>query len=75
MSTAVLEKVSEPTRLRVVKPESSRATVTPATQAFLDIHSLFPVLVAGVVSFTLAALFVGSVLCWIALRYSGIMAP
>ncbi|HZU32860.1 MAG TPA: hypothetical protein VFB79_17220 [Candidatus Angelobacter sp.] len=75
MSTAVLEKVSEPTPRRTVSPAPPNMAIKQAKQTALEIHSLFPVMVAGVIAFTLAVLFIGSILGWLALRSSGVMAP
>ncbi len=75
MSTAVLEKVSEPTPRRTVSPAPPPNMAIKQAQTALEIHSLFPVMVAGVIAFTLAVLFIGSILGWLALRSSGVMAP
>jgi len=79
MSSAVLERIVE-------QPEKAELIVMPAeslvtTQADAiekepaDPHPLLPVFIAGAISLTLAAMFVGSILAWLALRHSGVMAP
>ena len=73
MSTAVLERIAEQPR------KADLALVSPAprvaTEEVWDPHPLVPVFVAGVISLVLAVTFVGSVLAWLALRHSGVMAP
>lgn len=73
MGSAVLEKVVErPGKLDLVP-------VRPAPQVVereqWDPHPLLPVFVAGAISLVLAAMFVGSILIWLSLRHSGVMAP
>jgi hypothetical protein len=73
MSSAVLERVVEqPQKLDLV-------LVSPAAKVaekeLSDPHPLLPVFVAGAISLVLAGMFVGSILAWIALRHSGVMAP
>jgi hypothetical protein len=73
MSSAVLERIVEqPQKLDLV-------LVSPAPKVaekeLLDPHPLLPVFVAGAISLVLAGMFVGSILAWIALRHSGVMAP
>ena len=72
MSSAVLERIEQPRKLELV-------TVTPEPQVpekeLVDPHPLLPVFIAGAIALTLAVMFVGSVLAWLALRHTGIMAP
>lgn len=73
MSSAVLERmIEQPRKLELVAD-------TPESQApkkeLADQHPLLPVFIAGAISLTLAAMFVGSILAWLALRHTGIMAP
>ena len=73
MSTAVVERIAE-------QPKKADLTlVSPAPKAVTeeewDPHPLVPVFVAGVISLVLAVTFVGSVLAWLALRHTGVMAP
>ncbi len=72
MSSAVMERVVAPELPQtidfVTEPEavSTRAT---------DRHPLVPVFIAGAIAFTLAVAFVGSIVVWIALRNTAVMAP
>jgi len=79
MSSAVLERVveqSEKAELIVMPAESLVTTQADAIEKEpADPHPLLPVLIAGAISLTLAAMFVGSILAWLALRHSGVMAP
>jgi hypothetical protein len=73
MSTAVVERIAErPTQadLVLVTPSPKAATVEE-----WDPHPLLPVFVAGAISLILAATFIGSILAWLAVRHSGVMAP
>ena len=73
MSTAVVERIVEQPRKADLALVSSASGA--ATEEVWDPHPLVPVLVAGVISLVLAVTFVGSVLAWLALRHSGVMAP
>ena len=73
MSTAVVERIAEQPKkaeLTLVSPSPSAGQKT-----WEDPHPLLPVFVAGAISLILAATFIGSILAWLALRHSGVMAP
>jgi hypothetical protein len=73
MSTAVVERIAEQPQkadLVLVSP-----TPKAVTQEEWDPHPLVPVFIAGAISLALAMTFIGSVLAWLALRHSGVMAP
>ena len=74
MSSAVMEmeRVAEPAKLQARNLMLEPKVVEKKTA---DPHPLLPVFIAGAISLTLAVTFVGSILTWIALRHSGIMAP
>jgi hypothetical protein len=75
MSTAILERVIE--QPRTVEPVAVFPAPKPVEapqEAFADPHPLLPVFVAGGISLILAGAFIGSILVWLAVRYSGIMA-
>lgn len=72
MSTAVMERIAEQPKkadLVLVSPSPSASEKT-----WEDPHPLLPVFVAGAISLILAVTFVGSILAWLALRHSGVMA-
>lgn len=75
MSSAVMERIVE--QAETIQRFSPVATDAPATPLadLADPHPLLPIFIAGAISVTLSVLFVGSILAWIALRHSGIMAP
>jgi hypothetical protein len=79
MSSAVLERIVEqPGKLELVAvPAGHPVTSQPEAieKELADPHPLLPVFIAGAISITLAAMFVGSILAWLALRHTGIMAP
>ena len=73
MSTAVVERIAEQpqkTDLVLVSAPSSVAEKT-----WEDPHPLVPVFIAGAISLVLSVTFIGSILAWLALRHSGVMAP
>ncbi|HEV8491595.1 MAG TPA: hypothetical protein VGR76_04960 [Candidatus Angelobacter sp.] len=73
MSTAVVERIAEQPQkadLVLVSQPPQAATVEE-----WDPHPLLPVFVAGAISLILSVTFIGSVLAWLALRHSGVMAP
>ncbi|HEX3093149.1 MAG TPA: hypothetical protein VHW72_11035 [Candidatus Angelobacter sp.] len=73
MSTAVVERIAEQPKkadLVLVSPSPSASEKT-----WEDPHPLVPVFIAGVISLVLAVTFIGSILAWLALRHSGVMAP
>jgi hypothetical protein len=74
MSTVAVERVVEQ------RPKLDLVPPRPASQVYeetepWDPHPLIPVFVAGVVSLILSLSFIGSILAWLALRHSGVMAP
>ena len=74
MSTAVVERIEEE------RPKLDLVAAKPAPQVYeeteqWDPHPLLPVFVAGAVSVILSLTFIGSILAWLALRHSGVMAP
>src|SRR5690349_20893892 len=72
MSSAVLERViTKPAAPALVVPRHSPGDVP---KVVADEHPLLPVFVAGAVAFVLATAFVGSIVLWIALRHSGVLA-
>jgi hypothetical protein len=44
-------------------------------QEFLDQHPLVPVFIAGFIALALSSAMIGSILLWLFLRHSGVMAP
>lgn len=73
MSSAAVERVVEqPPKLDLVSPKPAPAI---DEEAQWDPHPLIPVFVAGTVSLLLSLTFIGSILAWLALRHSGVMAP
>jgi hypothetical protein len=74
MSSAVLEKIAEERpKLAVIAPKLA-PQVQDGTEQW-DPYPLIPVFVAGAVSLILSVTFIGSILAWLALRHSGVMAP
>jgi hypothetical protein len=78
MSTAVLEPVVKETI--VAKPAKAEFTAAIANEPFAeekwsDPHPLLPVFIAGAIALVISGGFIGSVLIWLALRHSGVMAP
>ena len=77
MSTAVLEPIVE--RPTAAQPARAEVTVAaakaPGAEEWSDPHPLLPVFVAGAISLAVSGIFIGSVLIWLALRHSGVMAP
>jgi len=73
MSTAVVERIAEQPK----KADLSLVSAPPKTVAEgeWDPHPLVPVFIAGAISLVLAATFIGSIVAWLALRHSGVMAP
>ena len=62
-----------PTALKLVT-ETPVASV-PEDVTFFDDHPLVPVFAIGAISAALALLTVGSIIFWLAIRYSGVLAP
>ena len=73
MSTAVVERIAERPKLDLV-PAPPKLQVYDETEQW-DPHPLIPVFVAGAVSLVLSLAFIGSIVAWLALRHSGVMAP
>jgi hypothetical protein len=75
MSTAVLERIAE----QPITQKQDLVLISPALKiaekTLDDPHPLVPVFIAGAMSLALSVLFVGSILAWLALRHSGVMAP
>jgi hypothetical protein len=74
MSRAVMERIAEE------RPKLDLISAKPAPQVQegtgqWDPHPLIRVFVAGAVSLILSIAFIGSILVWLALRHSGVMAP
>lgn len=72
MSAALAEPIvqSQKTPTLVPSPIQSELKETAA-----DRHPLLPVLIAAFLGLNGAALFVGTILVWLALRHTGINAP
>lgn len=64
---------SAPATFKLVK----EFPVAPALEevTFFDDHSLLPVFVIGAISLVLSVATVGSIVFWLAIRYSGVLAP
>lgn len=73
MSTAVVERITEQPKKAELVIVSAPPRVVAAEE--WDPHPLVPVFVAIVVSLAVAVTFIGTVLAWLALRHSGVMAP
>ncbi len=74
MSSVAVQNIAEE------RPKLDLVAARPAPQIYeeteqWDPHPLIPVFVAGGVSLILSLTFIGSVLAWLALRHSGVMAP
>jgi hypothetical protein len=74
MSSVAVQKIAEE------RPKLDLVAARPLPQVYeeteqWDPHPLIPVFVAGVVSLILSLTFIGSILAWLALRQSGVMAP
>ncbi|HEY2363746.1 MAG TPA: hypothetical protein VGK36_21695 [Candidatus Angelobacter sp.] len=74
MSSAAVERVVEQRpKLDLVPPKPAPTVHEEIVQ--WDPHPLLPVFVAMAVSLALSLTFIGSILAWLALRHSGVMAP
>jgi hypothetical protein len=74
MSSAVMERIAEERpKLDLISTKPAPKVQEEAGQ--WDPHPLIPVFVAGAVSLILSIAFIGSILAWLALRHSGVMAP
>jgi len=74
MSSVAVQRIAE------ARPKLDLIPFKPAPQVHeetvqWDSHPLIPVFVAGAVSLILSLTFIGSILAWLALRHSGVMAP
>jgi hypothetical protein len=71
MGSAVAERIAE-------KPKLDLVPARPAPQVIeteqWDPHPLLPVFIAIAISLVLSAMFIGSILVWLSLRHSGVMA-
>lgn len=77
MSTVVLEPIVEKTvssQPAGVDPVAATQATKSRRKASPDPHPLLPVFVAGVVALIFACAFVGSIVVWLMLRNSGVMA-
>ena len=74
MSTAVVERIAEqPKKVELVVVSAPPKAGVDEEQ--WDPHPLLPVFVALAVSLALSVTFIGTILAWLALRHSGVMAP
>lgn len=64
--------VEQPRKLDLVPPKPAS---TVDAEAQWDPHPLLPVFVAMAVSLALSVTLIGTILAWLALRHSGVMAP
>ena len=55
--------------------ESPVVSPAPEETTFLDDHPLVPVFVIGAISLVLSVATVASIVFWLAIRYSGVLAP
>jgi len=72
-TAAVVETVEErpsPSSLEVVGPKAPKTS-----DGFFDQHHLVPVFIAGFLALVLSGAMVGTIVLWLALRHSGVMAP
>ena len=72
MSSALLEMEEVVARPRVRLEPVPHAAAKVVDE---DRHPLLPVFIAGAIALMVATTMVGSILAWLALRHSGIMAP
>ena len=78
MGSAVMERTIEQTEihgLNAVRSAPDEPESVGTQKELADPHPLVPVFIAGVLSLAAAVMFVGSILAWIALHHSGVMAP
>lgn len=81
MSAALVERVVESPKTAVGKPElvsaakgtQPKAVAEPIQER--DPHPLVPVFIMGGIALISAFAFVGSIVMWLLLRHSGVMAP
>jgi hypothetical protein len=72
MSTALLETEEVRAQSGADSETHPHAALAAVDQ---DPHPLVPVFIAGILAATLATMFVGFILAWLALQHSGVMAP
>jgi uncharacterized membrane protein YoaK (UPF0700 family) len=71
-SSALLERVIDRQKtLELVSTAPQSATERQSG----DTHPLLPIFIAGAISFVVATIFIGSILMWLAMRHTGVMAP
>ena len=81
MTAALVERVIESPKIEGRKPImpvlviSDRVPPGGEEKPFIDAHPLVPVFVIGGIALIGALAFVSSIVMWLALRYSGVMAP
>jgi hypothetical protein len=80
MSAALVERVIASPKVESRKPISpvlvpDRVSPEGEEKPFIDAHPLAPVFVIGGIALISAFAFVGFIVMWLALRYSGVMAP
>jgi hypothetical protein len=81
MSAALVERVVENPKTAAGKPElvpaaqgtPPKAVAEPVGEG--DPHPLVPVFIMGGIALISAFAFVGSIIVWLSLRHSGVMAP
>ena len=73
MSSAVLERTIEQPKNVDLVMASPIANVPEPT--IFDRYPLVPVFIAGAISLVLTGMFIGSILVWLSLRHTGVMAP
>jgi hypothetical protein len=74
MSSVAVQKVAEAQPKLGVVAAQPAPKIHEETEQW-DPYPLVPVFVAGAVSLLLAISFIASILAWLALRHSGVMAP
>ncbi|MCU1220915.1 MAG: hypothetical protein JWN42_2112 [Candidatus Angelobacter sp.] len=72
MSSAVAERIVEQPRKLDLVPSRPAPQVIETEQ--WDPYPLLPVFVAIAISLVLSGMFIGSILVWLSLRHSGVMA-
>lgn len=66
----VAEPAFAPPMIKVVPVAAELEEIT-----FFDDHPLAPVFVIGAISIVVSLIAVGSIVFWLAIRYSGVLAP
>ncbi len=82
MSTVMVEttKIAAPPVVVAATSESPMIKVVPLAaevgeMTFFDDHPLAPVFVIGAISVVMSLITVGAIVFWLAIRYSGVLAP